>query len=90
MELEMFPRQNMKLNEENMFQSNHVLTQDFVACVAHSHHPRCTEGTGAGSTRISGLSPDAWKAQALGSTQISGLSPDAWKERYWVLPESQS
>lgn len=44
----MFPRQNMKLNEENMFQSKHVLVQDFVAYAAHSHHPRCTEGTGAG------------------------------------------
>lgn len=48
MEVEMFPRQNMKLNEENMFQGKHVLVQDFVAYAAHSHHPRCTEGTGAG------------------------------------------
>lgn len=54
LELEMVPRQNAKLNRENMFQSNLLLTQDFAAGAAHSHHPRCSEGTWS-TTRISGL-----------------------------------
>jgi hypothetical protein len=41
----MLPRQNMKLNKENIFQHNCLLTQNVIACAVYSNHPRCMEGT---------------------------------------------